>query len=157
MAKIYQVGIGRKSSGTIDGITYITRNGVTYARSVPTMPASAYSTPGARKRQALFRFIQMHMKYHLRTIRQTFTPKGIGTPCNRYYSLNYRSLTTALDALADQYCSGTDITITDVENAISTYASSHPTSIRIASLSGYQEVYLTGAWPDSKHSIKYRY
>ena len=42
---------------------------------------------------------------------------------------------------------GQDITITDVEAAISAYAQEHPTSIKIASKSGYAEVYLTGDWP----------
>ncbi len=149
MAKIRQIGIGRKSSGTIDGITYVTRKGVTYARSAPTMPASAYNTPEAKKRQAIFKLIQMHMKYHLRTIRQTFTPVGNGTPTNRYFSLNYKALNSALDSLADQYVNGQDVNISDVESAISSYATSHPTSIRIASLSGYGEVYLTGAWPST--------
>jgi hypothetical protein len=147
MAKIKQVGVGRKTTGTIDGITYVTRGGVTYARSAPTMPASAYSTPAAKKRQALFKFIQMHLKYHLRTIKQTFTPKGNGTPCNRYFSLNSMGLTAALDTLAEQYCAGVVVTIDDVEDAIATYATTHPKAITIASKSGYQEVYLTGAWP----------
>lgn len=147
MAKITQVGPGRKTVGTIDGITYVTRGSVTYARSAPNMPASAYKTPAARKRQALFKLIQMHLKYHLRTIRQTFTPKDNGTPTNRYYSLNSKAMTAALDALADQYVAGEDVTITDVEQAISNYAAQHPTSIRIASKSGYQEVFLTGPWP----------
>lgn len=149
MAKIHQVGIGRKTSGTIDGITYVTRNGVTYARSAPIMPPSAYKTPAAKKRQAIFKLIQMHLKYHLRTIRQTFTPKGNGSPSNRYYSVNNKSLSAALDTLAEQYVAGENVTITDVEAAISTYAAEHPTSIRIGSLSGYQEVYLTGPWPDT--------
>ena len=147
MAKITQVGPGRKTVGTIDGITYVTRGSVTYARSAPNMPASAYKTRAARKRQALFKLIQMHLKYHLRTIRQTFTPKDNGTPSNRYYSLNSKAMTAALDALADQYVAGEDVTITDVEQAISNYAAQHPTSIRIASKSGYQEVFLTGPWP----------
>lgn len=147
MAKIKQIGPGRKTIGTIDGVTYVTRNGVTYARSAPTMPASAYNTPAAKKRQALFKLIQMHLKYHLRTIRQTFTPKDNGTPTNRYYNLNCKALTAALDALAERYRDGEDITITDVEAAISAYAAEHPTSIRIASLSGYQEVFLNGEWP----------
>ena len=111
MAQIKQIGPGRKTVGTIDGVTYVTRNGVTYARSAPTMPASAYNTPAAKKRQALFKLIQMHLRYHLRTIRQTFTPKGNGTPSNRYYQLNNKALTAALDALADQYCAGEDVTI----------------------------------------------
>ena len=147
MAKINQLGPGRKTTGTIDGITYVTRNGVTYARSTPTMPASAYNTPEAKKRQAIFKMVQMHMKLHLRTIKQTFTPIGNGTPSNRYYSLNGKALTKALDSLADRYVAGEDVTITDVEQAISNYAAEHPTSIKIASKSGYQEVYLTGPWP----------
>ena len=149
MARIKQVGIGRKSSGTIDGITYVTRNGITYARSTPTMPASAYNTPQAKIRQAVFRMIQMHLRFHLRTIRQTFTPKGNGSPTNRYYSLNGKALSLALQTLAEQYVAGGNVTISDVEAAISAYATAHPTSIRIASLSGYQEVYLTGDWPET--------
>jgi hypothetical protein len=44
---------------------------------------------------------------------------------------------------------GEDITLTDVENAISAYATEHPSSIRIASLNGYGEVFLTGTWPST--------
>ena len=149
MAQIKQVGVGRKTTGTIDGITYYVRGGVTYARSTPTMPASAYNTPAAKKRQAIFKLIQMHLKYHLRTIRQTFTSKDNGSPTNCYYSKNNKALTLALASLAEQYVAGVDVTITDVENAISTYAAAHPKSITIGHLSGYQDVYLTGAWPET--------
>ena len=69
MARILQVGVGRNCSGTIDGITYYTRNGVTFARAAPKMPKRAYRTPAALKRQALFKFIQMHLKCHLGVIR----------------------------------------------------------------------------------------
>ena len=148
MAQIKQVGIGRKSTGTIDGITYYTLNGKTYARSTPTMPASVYNTTEARIRQVIFKFIQEHMKHHLRTIRQTITNKS-GSPSNRYFSLNYKALSQALQALAELYVEGQDVTISDIEAAISEYAAEHPTSIKIASKSGYQDVYLTGAWPDT--------
>ena len=148
MAQIKQVGIGRKSSGTIDGITYYSLNGKTFARSTPTMPASAYNSTEAKIRQAIFKFVQMHMKHHLRTIRQTITAKN-GTPCNRYYSLNKKGLNAALQTLGEQYVDGVDVTITDIEAAISAYAAEHPTSIKIASKSGYQEVYLTGPWPNT--------
>jgi hypothetical protein len=149
MAKIKHLGLGRKSSGTIDGITYVTRNGVTYARSAPDIPAYVFKTPAALKRQAIFKLIQMHQKYHLRTIRQTFTPKGNGTPSNRYFSTNYKALAAALDALAEQYVAGEVVTLTDVEAAISAYAAENPQAIIIAKKSGYGEVYLTGAWPDT--------
>lgn len=148
MAQIKQVGVGRKTTGTIDGITYYVLNGKTYARSAPHMPTSAYSTTEARIRQAIFKFIQMHLKLHLRTIRQTITPKN-GSPSNRYYSLNHKALSMALQTLAEQYVDGLDVTITEVEAAISAYAAEHPTAIKIASKSGYAEVYLTGAWPET--------
>ena len=148
MAQIKQVGIGRKSSGTIDGITYYVRGGVTYARSTPNIPASVYNSPEAKKRQAIFKMVQMHLKLHLRTIKQTFTPKGNGTATNRYYSLNGKALTKALTALAELYVAGEDVTITDIEQAIADYAAEHPTSIKIASKSGYADVYLTGPWPE---------
>ena len=113
------------------------------------MPVSVYSSPEAKKRQAIFKMVQMHLKYHLRTIKQTFTPKGNGSPSNRYYSLNKNGLAAALDALAELYVAGQDVTITDVEQAISDYATEHPTSIKIASKSGYNEVFLTGEWPST--------
>ena len=146
MAQIKQVGIGRKSTGTIDGITYYVRKGKTFARSAPTVPASTYSSPEAKLRQAIFKMVQMHMKFHLRTIRQTITAKD-GSPCNRYYSLNKKGLALALQTLAEQYVAGQDVTIDEVEQAICDYATEHPKSIRIASKSGYNEVFLTGAWP----------
>ena len=147
MARINQVGPGRNTVGTIDGITYVTRKGVTYVRSTPTMPASAYNTPAAKKRQAIFKFVQMHLKLHMRTIKQTFTAVGNGTPMTRYYSVNGKALTQALTSLAELYYAGQDVTIDDVEQAISAYATEHPKSITIASKSGYAEVHLTGAWP----------
>ena len=147
MAQIKQVGVGRKTTGTIDGITYYVLNGKTFARSTPTLPVSVYTSTEARIRQAIFKFVQMHMKHHLRTIKQTITAKN-GTPCNRYYSLNKKALNAALQTLGELYVAGGDVTITDIENAISAYATEHPTSICIASKSGYAEVYLTGPWPE---------
>ena len=148
MAQIKQVGVGRKTTGTIDGITYYVLNGKTFARSTPTMPVSVYTSTEARIRQAIFKFVQQHMKLHLRTIRQTITAKT-GTPCNRYSSLNKKGLNAALQTLAEQYVDGLDVTITDIEAAISAYAAEHPTAIKIASKSGYAEVYLTGPWPET--------
>ena len=63
MATIKQIGTGRKTIGAVDGITYVHRKGVTYARSNPVMPASVYRTPGALKRQAIFKMVQMHLKF----------------------------------------------------------------------------------------------
>ncbi len=149
MAKINQVGVGRKSKGAIDGITYVTRKGKTYARSNPLMPASVYKTPAALRRQAIFRMVQMHMKFHYRTIRQTFTPRGTGSAANRYYSENGKAFTMALGELAERWVAGEIITLNDVETAISTFAASNPQAVKIALRDGYGDVFLTGEWPST--------
>ena len=150
MARIKQIGPGRKTNGTLDGITYVTRkNGSTYARATPVMPAYVFKTPEALKRQGIFKFIQQHEKYHLRTLKQTITPKGNGTVMNRYFSLNYKALSAALSDLADRYVAGEVVTLAEIEAAIAAYAAEHPQAITIAARSGYGEVYLTGEWPDT--------
>lgn len=149
MATIRQIGTGRKTIGAVDGITYVHRKGVTYARANPIMPASVYKTPAALKRQAIFKMVQMHMKFHLRTIKQTFTPKGIGSPTNRYYSMNGKAFTKALDTLAELWVAGETVTLADVEEAISTYAAENPQAIVIANRLGYVQVFLTGEWPST--------
>ena len=145
MVKIKQVGVGRMASGKIDGITYVTRGDVTFARSTP-----------AKKRRAIFSMIQMHLKYHLPTLRKTITPKGIGSAYTRYYSLNAKPLARALEVLAEEMVAGKDVTITDVEKAITAYDTEHPGEICIASLNGYKELFLCGPWPDTMtlHAVK---
>ena len=149
MARIKQVGVGRKTTGTIDGINYYVRGGETFARAAPNMPASAYNTPEAKLRQAIFKMIQQHTKYHLRTIKQTISSKGNVSSSNRYISLNYKAFATALAELAEQYCAGDPVTLDDIEAAISAYAAAHPKAITIASKSGYSDVWLAGAWPET--------
>ncbi len=144
------------ASGTIGGITYVTRGDVTFARSTPTMPAHVYTTPAAKKRRAVFNMIQMHLKHHLPTLRKTITPKGIGSSYTRYYSLNAKPLARALGMLAEEAVAGKDVSITDVEEAITAYAADHPSEICIASLKGYKELFLSGPWPKTMtlHAVK---
>lgn len=149
MARIKQVGVGRKTTGTIDGINYYVRGGETFARAAPNMPASVYNTPEAKLRQAIFKMIQQHTKYHLRTINQTISSKGNVSSSNRYISLNYKAFAAALADLAEQYCAGEPVTLDDIEAAISAYAAAHPKAITIASKSGYSDVWLAGAWPET--------
>lgn len=150
MAKITQVGPGRKTSGTLDGVTYVTtRNGNTYARVKGVLPAYVTKTPAALKRQSIFKMVQEYANFHLRTLKQTITRKGNGTVINRFTHLNYKAFAAALDALADRMVAGEVVTLTEIEAAIAAYAAEHPQAILIAARSGYGKVYLTGAWPDT--------
>ena len=150
MARITQVGPGRKTSGTLDGVTYVTtRNGNTYARVKGVLPAYVTKTPAALKRQSIFKMVQEYALFHLRTLKQTITRKGNGTVMNRFTQLNYKAFSAALDALADRMVAGEVVTLADIEAAIAAYATENPQAIVIASRSGYGKVYLTGAWPDT--------
>lgn len=150
MARINQVGPGRKTSGTIDGVTYVTtRNGNTYARVKGVLPAYVTKTPAALKRQSIFKMVLEYANFHLRTLRQTITRKGNGTVINRFTHLNYKAFAAALDALADRMVAGEVVTLIEIEAAIAAYAAEHPQAILIAARSGYGKVYLTGAWPDT--------
>lgn len=150
MARINQVGPGRKTSGTIDGVTYVTtRNGNTYARVKGVLPAYVFKTPAALKRQSIFKMVQEYANFHLRTLKQTITRKGNGTVINRFTHLNYKAFAAALDTLADRMVAGEVVTLIEIEAAIAAYAAEHPQAILIAARSGYGKVYLTGAWPDT--------
>lgn len=149
MARIKQIGTGRRTIGKIDGINYYNSKGDTFARATPLMPAKAYTTPAALKRKAIFTMVQRHLKYHIRTIRKTFSPLGHGNAVNRYYSLNGKHFTKALDALAELYVAGEVVTLNDIEEAISAFASENPGAIVIGHLDGYDDVFLTGEWPST--------
>ena len=134
--------------GTVGGLTYVKcKNGTSYVRSTPTMPAKVYKSPAARKRQALFKMIQMHLRHHLPTLRQTFAHEGSGSPSNGYFKRNNKALREALDALADSMTAGELVTISNIEDAICHYAAEHPDKICIASMDGFAEVFLAGEWP----------
>lgn len=149
MARIKQVGPSQMTSGTIGGLTYVTcKNGTTYVRSTPVMPAKVYQTPAAKKRQALFKLIQMHLRHHLPTLRQTFAHEGPGSPSNSYFKMNNKALREALDTLAERMVAGELVTISEIEAAICAYAAENPGIICIASMNGFKEVFLTGEWPD---------
>ena len=55
-----------------------------------------------------------------------------------------------------QVGTGKDVSITDVEEAITAYAADHPSEICIASLKGYKELFLSGPWPKTitLHAVK---
>lgn len=156
MAKIKQIGTGRKTSGTIDGVNYYQRNGETYARATPIMPRRMYETPAAKLNQAIWKMIQWHIKKHHRTLIYTVTPGKSGNVGNAYFSANSIGLRAALAELAPRYVAGEDITIIEVEAAISAYATDHPASIKIGLKEGFETVYLTGEWPSriEMHALK---
>lgn len=147
MAEIRSVGPGRKTTGSVDGIVYVHVNGKTYAKSAPIMPKSMYNTPEAKKRQALFALVMMHIKFHRGEFNFLFDKGSSWSASNAYHKRNAKALRSALDTLADRMVAGDMISTTEVENAIATYATANPTAIVLADKAPYAVKYLTGTWP----------
>ncbi|MCQ2278354.1 MAG: hypothetical protein MJZ62_03545 [Bacteroidales bacterium] len=147
MAQIKQVGAGRKTSGKVDGLVYVVRHGVTYARALPTMPKSMFNTPEARLRQAKFTLVQWYLKSHAGAIESLFDRKGNSSPRNQFYKHNAKALNAAFDSLAQSYVAGQVVHESDIESAVTAYASANREAILLANKAGYQRVYLTGAFP----------
>ena len=147
MAQIKQVGAGRKTSGKVDGLVYVVRHGVTYARALPTMPKSMFNTPEARLRQAKFTLVQWYLKSHAGAIESLFDRKGNSSPRNQFYKHNAKALNAAFESLAQSYVAGQVVHESDIESAVTAYASANREAILLANKAGYQKVYLTGAFP----------
>ena len=147
MAEIRSVGPGRKTTGSVDGIVYVHVNGKTYAKSAPIMPKGMYNTPEAKKRQALFALVMMHIKFHRGEFNFLFDKGSSWSPSNAYHKRNAKALRAALDTLADRMVAGDMISNTEVENAIATYATANPYAIVLADKAPYAVTYLTGSWP----------
>ena len=93
-------------------------------------------------------FAATHLRHHLPTLRQTFVHEGTGSPSNSYFKRNNAVLREALEALADRMVAGEEVTHSEIEAAICSYAAEHPDKICIASLNGFEEEFLTGEWPE---------
>ena len=149
MAQIRNVGAGIRTSGKVDGLVYVHVNGRTFARALPIFPKGMFKTPEAKKRQALFTLVQWHMKFHSATIKKCFSKGKFWSAQNNYFHRNAKAFREALDSLADSYVQGQQVSVTDIDNAIGSYAASHPESIQIGGLDGYLPVYLNGPWPET--------
>lgn len=149
MAIIRSIAVGkaRKSAGNV---TFRTVRGRTIM-SEKIAPSEGTRVPGQAMpaRNALFGFITRYARMHAADINASFNQTKYGSQRNYFIKLNYVALSAAFETLLeDPY---DDITDTMIENAVTTYATSNPTSIYRVRLSGYPDVYLSGAWKSSEN------
>ena len=149
MAQIRSIGVGARTTGKVGNVVYVHRNGKTYARSLPIMPAGMYKTPAARKRQAIFLLSMNYIKMHAATIMKSFDAFRYISPRNAFFKTNGKALTQAMAPLAERQLQGETITPDMIEEAVTAYATANPTAIVIGKKMAYQNVYLTGAWPST--------
>ncbi|MCF0212081.1 MAG: hypothetical protein HUK17_04215 [Bacteroidales bacterium] len=142
--KINSNGVGR-GKGKFDNFIYYEIDGQTFARRIPSGKKS--KTDAQKISIALFTLIQVYATFHAACFRDTFEKTRFGSYRNTFTRLNNKPLRLALAELAQRMVNGETIRDSEIEAAVTAYATAHPDEILVASRDGYRKVYLTGAWP----------
>lgn len=151
MAVINSLGIGRgkKSAGNL---TYRTVRGRCIASQKPEKRGpvkGAYSIA-----QATFSLVSTFMRAHAADIDVSFDKTTYGSARNNFYKTNKSALAAALATLANKYAYAKDkADITAIDDAIAAYAKTNQKAIVRVKLSGFDTVYLTGAWSSDDNPV----
>lgn len=151
MAIINSLGIGRgkKSAGNL---TYRSVRGrcIASQKQEKRGPVKgAYSIA-----QATFSLVSTFMRAHAADIDVSFDKTAYGSARNNFYKTNKSALAAALATLANEYAYAKNkADITAIDAAIATYAEENPKAIVRVKLSGFDTVYLTGAWNSDDNPV----
>lgn len=151
MAIINSLGIGRgkKSAGNL---TYRTVRGRCIASQKQEKRGSvkgAYSIA-----QATFSLVSTFMRAHAADIDVSFDKTAYGSARNNFYKTNKSALAAALATLANEYAYAKNKAgITAIDAAIAAYATTNPKAIVRVKLTGFDMVYLTGAWTSGDNPV----
>lgn len=151
MAIINSLGIGRgkKSAGNL---TYRTVRGrcIASQKQEKRGPVKgAYSIA-----QATFSLVSTFMRAHAADIDVSFDKTAYGSARNNFYKTNKSALAAALATLANEYAYAKNkADITAIDAAIAAYAQTNPKAIVRVKLSGFDTVYLTGAWSSDDNPV----
>lgn len=156
MAIISSMGVGkaRKSMGNV---TYRTVRGRTIGSQKRAATGSTATTRGdgsvMSRQQALFGMASMYMQAHASDIGVSFNKSRFGSQRNYFFKTNRKALFAALASLAMVAKNQGYPSLTDVESAIAAYATENPKAIYRVKLSGFEPVYLTGAWSSDDNPV----
>lgn len=156
MAIISSMGVGkaRKSMGNV---TYRTVRGRTIGSQKRAATGSTATTRGdgavMSRQQALFGMVSMFMQAHASDIDVSFNKSRFGSQRNYFFRTNRKALFTALGSLSMTAMMSGYPSLADVEAAITAYATEHPTEIYRVKLSGFEPVYLAGAWSSDDNPV----
>ena len=156
MAIISSMGVGkaRKSMGNV---TYRTVRGRTVGSQKRAATGSTATTRGdgavMSRQQALFGMVSMYMQAHASDIDVSFNKSRFGSRRNYFFKTNRKAMFAALAPLATVAMNSGYPSLADVESAIASYATENPTAIYRVKLSGFEPVYLSGAWSSDDNPI----
>lgn len=153
MAIINSMGVGR-SRKSMGNVTYRTVRGRTIGSQKRSEGTATTRGLGGNIRKPLFAMISMFMREHASDIQVSFNKTRYGSQRNYMFQKNYSALSSALSSLAlAASASGTIPNLTEIEAAITEYATANPTSIYRVLLDGFATVYLTGAWNEEDNPV----
>ena len=148
------VGKARKSMGNI---TYRTVRGRTIGSQKRAATGNTATTRGdgavMSRQQALFGMVSMFMQAHASDIDVSFNKSKFGSQRNYFFKTNRKALFAALGSLATTAMNQGYPSLTDVESAIAAYATENSTAIYRVKLSGFEPVYLAGAWSSDDNPV----
>lgn len=153
MAIINSMGVGR-SRKSMGNVTYRTVRGRTIGSQKRSEGTATTRGLGGNIRKPLFAMISMFLREHASDIQVSFNKTRYGSQRNYMFQKNYDALSSALSSLAlAASASGTIPSITEIEAAITEYATANPTSIYRVRLDGFDTVYLTGVWSEEDNPV----
>lgn len=156
MAVISSMGVGkaRKSMGNV---TYRTVRGRTIGSQKRAATGSTATTRGdgavMSRQQALFGMVSMFMQAHASDIDVSFNKSKFGSQRNYFFRTNRKALFAALASLATTAMNQGYPSLADIEATIAAYATENPTAIYRVKLSGFEPVYLAGAWSSDDNPV----
>ena len=151
MAIINSLGIGRgkKSAGNL---TYRSVRGRCIASQKQEKRGPVKGSYSIA--QATFSLVSTFMRVHSADIDVSFDKTAYGSARNNFYKTNKSALAAALATLANEYAyAKTKADITAIDAAIADYAEKNPQAIVRVKLSGFDTVYLTGAWSSDDNPV----
>lgn len=155
MAIINSMGVGR-SKKSMGNVTYRVVRGRTIGSQKRGKGETGATTRGlsGNVRKPLFAMINSFMKAHDTDIQVSFNKSQYGSQRNYFFSNNYAALSVALQALATAASnSGVMPMESEIETAITSYATANPTAIYRVKLAGFENVYLSGAWDSADNPV----
>lgn len=150
MGVVRAIGVG-KTKGSVGDFTYrVVRGRCISSQKVAKRPLTRGQALSLQ--QFVFGLINRFMFTHAADIMVSFNQSKYGSERNYFAKVNFGALRAALRPL---YNASTptvdDVSDAQIEQAIATYATANPQSIYRVKRSGYEVVYLDGAWSSEQN------
>jgi hypothetical protein len=153
MAIIRSIAIG-KARNSAGNVTFRTVRGRTIASEKVGPRPVTRSSAAQQQREAVFGLIARFARMHKGSIAVSFNKSKFGSQRNYFMTLNYAALNEALEQLAGDVTEERAVTDDQIEAAITAYATVNPGIIVRINRTGFDTVYLAGAWtsvPDPEY------